>query len=119
LNPLVFIVEDGTTQLSELATTLAAGTVDVLQCSSISDLEKLCLTNDHAAVVLDLDNVRVTNPVLREITRKCPCLRIIAVSGRLFHPELEESMRSYLYACMSKPVDVDDLLYWSKVSFVI
>jgi DNA-binding NtrC family response regulator len=111
LNPLVVIVENDTKQLSELTTSLAAKGIEVLQCSSISDLERLIQENHIGVAVLDLDNGRVTNRVLREITRKCPSLKIIAVSGRSFHPELEEAMRSYLYACMSKPVDVENLMY--------
>jgi len=61
--------------------------------------------------MLDLDNPCVTNRMLREIARRCPSLKIIGVSGRLFHPEFKEAMRSYLYACMAKPVDVEALMY--------
>jgi hypothetical protein len=41
-------------------------------------------------------------------------LCVIGVSSRRFHPELEESMRTHISACLSKPVDEGELLYWLK-----
>jgi DNA-binding NtrC family response regulator len=116
LNPLVFIVDNGK-RLSELTIAIARSGIEVLQCSSISDLQKLCQERNRGVVMLDLDDPCVTNRMLGEIARKCPILRIIGVSDRLFHPEFKEAMRSYLYACMSKPVDMEELMYLVKSVF--
>jgi DNA-binding NtrC family response regulator len=100
-----------------LTIAIARSGIEVLQCLSVSDLQNPSQERTRGVVILDLDDPCVTNRMLGEITRKCPILKIIGVSGRLFHPEFKEAMRSYLYACMSKPVDVEELMYLVKSVF--
>jgi CheY-like chemotaxis protein len=66
------------------------------------------------ALILDLDSLPVDNRLIRTLSRENPDVCIIAVSSRNFHPELEEAMRAYISACLSKPVNEDELLYWLK-----
>lgn len=66
------------------------------------------------AVILDLDSLSVDNRFIRKLCKENPGLRVIGTSGRRFHPELEESMRTFISACLSKPVDEDELIYWLK-----
>jgi DNA-binding NtrC family response regulator len=117
VKPFVVMVENGTKQPPELMDVLGASGMEVLRCAYMRDLEKLCQEGHFGVLILDLDNSLFTNRVLREIARKCPCLKIIGISGRFFHPELEEAMRSYLYACISKPVDMEELIYLVKSIF--
>ncbi len=65
-------------------------------------------------VILDLDSLPVDNRFIRNLCKDSPGLRVIATSSRTFHPELEESMRTYISACLTKPVDEDELLYWLR-----
>ena len=60
--------------------------------------------------MLDLDTEQVTNAALRELKKK-HSLTIIALSGEHLHPDLEESLRHHIYACLGKPADPDELLY--------
>jgi DNA-binding NtrC family response regulator len=66
------------------------------------------------AILLDLDSLPVENRFIRNLSRENPELRVIGISSRTFHPELEEAMRAHIYACLSKPVDEDELVYWLK-----
>jgi DNA-binding NtrC family response regulator len=66
------------------------------------------------ALILDLDSTSVDNRFIRSLSRENPQLYIIGISSRTFHPELEESMRAHISACLSKPVDEDELLFWLK-----
>lgn len=68
----------------------------------------------YRVVILDLDTLPVDNRLCRELRRANPELRIISLSNRPFHPELEESMGSHIYASLSKPVDIQELLYWLR-----
>jgi DNA-binding NtrC family response regulator len=104
-------------QSSDLATTLEANGFQVLRCRSILDLEKLGQEKGRLVTILDLDHALVNNRVLRDLKRKRPALQIIGISGRPFHPELKEAMESYIYACISKPVDTEELIYWLKSIF--
>jgi DNA-binding response OmpR family regulator len=65
-------------------------------------------------LLLDLDHLSVDNRYIRELSRQQPKLSIIAVSSRTFHPELEEALSSHISACLVKPVDIDELLFWLR-----
>jgi DNA-binding NtrC family response regulator len=70
--------------------------------------------NPCHALILDLDSLPVDNRFIRNLSRENPGLCIIGISSRTFHPELEEAMRAHISACLSKPVDEDELLFWLK-----
>jgi hypothetical protein len=35
-------------------------------------------------------------------------------SAKRFHPELQDAIQHHIYACLNKPVDPDELLFWVK-----
>jgi len=83
----------------------------------LHSLEELTLTIRNSpchAVILDLDSLPVDNRFIRNLCKDNPGLCVIGTSSRMFHPELEDSMRAYISACLSKPVDEDELIYWLK-----
>jgi DNA-binding NtrC family response regulator len=111
------ILLDPGTELPEMAATLEATGFRVSMCRSTSDLERLIRRKSGGVVILDLDNPLFNNRTLGGMKRKHPALQMIGVSSRPFHPELKEAMSSYLYACISKPVDVEELTYLVKAIF--
>jgi DNA-binding NtrC family response regulator len=118
LNQTIILFDTSSQQRwSRLTATLEANGFQVLRCRSISDVAKVGPQKHCWVVILDLDNPVVNNRVLRELKRNYSGLQIIGISGRPFHPELTEAMRSYIYACISKPVDPDELIYWLKSIF--
>ena len=85
--------------------------------SSMTNMDQYLGDSDCRAIILNLDNVSVTNKSLKQLKRKNPSVSIIAVSERQFHPELEEALREYISACLAKPVDPDELTYWLKTIY--
>ncbi len=85
--------------------------------SSLKALDDYLEQSECRALIMNLDNVAVSNKALRELKRKKPLINIIAVSERQFHPELEEALREYISVCLAKPVDTDELMYWLKTVF--
>ena len=85
--------------------------------SSLTNMDQYLVDSDCRAIILNLDNVSVTNKSLKQLKRKNPTVSIIAVSERQFHPELEEALREYISACLAKPVDPDELTYWLKTIY--
>jgi len=77
-------------------------------------LEPYLHASDCRAVILNLDNIAVTNRTLRDLKRKKPLTNIIALSERQFHPELEEAFREYISVCLKQPLDSDELVYWLR-----
>ena len=88
-----------------------------ISMNSLVNMDQYIEENDCRALIMNLDNVAVTNKVFRELKRKKPLLNIIALSKRQFHPELEEALREYISVCLAKPVDLDELVYWLKTIF--
>ena len=85
--------------------------------SSLTKMDEYLGENDCRAIILNLDNISVTNKILRDLKRKNPLINIIGLSERQFHPELEESLREYISVCLAKPVDPDELTYWLKTIY--
>ena len=88
-----------------------------VEMNKMVDLEPYLSASDCRAVILNLDNIRVTNLVLRELKRKKPDASIIVLSERQFHPELEEAFRDYISVCLKQPLDSDELVYWLRSIF--
>jgi len=81
---------------------------------SLAVLESLIQSGDILAVVVDIDSVPVDNRTIRELTLKYPGVRFLCTSKDRFHPELKDAICYHIYACLNKPVDPDELLYWIK-----
>lgn len=82
--------------------------------AAVTGLATRLKKNRCDAVILDLDTLPVNNRFIRNLTRENPDLCLIAISSRNFHPELEEAMRAHISACLSKPPNDDELIYWLK-----
>ena len=93
----------------ELCNLLEAQDYQVIPSHSLAGLPELIQERSCRAVILDLDTVPVNNRHLRDLKKTYPDLYVVAVSGRSFHPELKEAMEAYIYACLCKPVDPDEL----------
>jgi len=81
---------------------------------SLTDMEKHMQENPCQVVILDLDTVPATNQFFRAFKRKNPDIYILGLSHLPHHPGLEEAMGSHIYACLGKPLDPEELLYWLK-----
>lgn len=114
--PIIVIIADKK-QAAELGTVLETQNYRSVQSKLLTHLERLVREHSCRAVILDLDTVPVDNRTLRELTRAYPGIRVLAVSGRRLHPELKEALSSHIYACLCKPVDPDELIYWLKSVF--
>ena len=66
------------------------------------------------AVILDLDSLPIDNHFIKQLFNRNPGICIIAISSRSFHPELKEAFSTCFSACLRKPLDSDELLYWLR-----
>ena len=111
MSPPVVLFQFSKEDAQELTQAFATTGVNVLRCHSLSELDIICHKNHRGVILLDLDNAMISNRVLKDLRTKHPFIQMIGISNRSFHPELKESMQSYLYACVSKPVDVEEVMY--------
>ena len=81
------------------------------------NLAKFIQNSRCNVLILDLDTIPADKNLFRKLKKSKPSLCIVGLSSRAFHPELEEAMSNHIYACLSKPVDEDELVYWIKSLF--
>lgn len=85
--------------------------------AGIKELEPLLKREEPTMLLFDLDTVQATQWFIRQLRRRHPLLQIICFSSRSFHPELEQAMRTDICACLRKPVDPEELLYWLRAIY--
>ena len=65
-------------------------------------------------VILDLNTPSIDNNVIKQLTIANSGVYFLGLSKNRLNPEFEESICYHIYACLNKPVDLDELLYWIK-----
>ncbi len=84
---------------------------------SLDDLEEHLGPRASRVLVLDLDTVPADNQFFRTFKRKNREVQILVASSLSYHPGLEEAMGAHIYACLAKPLDQEELLYWLRSIF--
>lgn len=112
-NPILMASSDKR-ESRELCAILNSHGYRTIRSHSLADLGTQLRENDCRVLVLDLDHFSIDNRLIKELSRQHPGLTIIALSSRTFHPELEEALSSHISACLVKPVDIDELLFWLR-----
>ena len=81
---------------------------------SLPKLERVIQEADYLVVIMDIDTVSMDNRTIRELTLKYPGTYFLCLSSDRFHPHLKEALCYHIYACLNKPVDLDELFYWLR-----
>ncbi|MFA5904595.1 MAG: hypothetical protein WC836_11735 [Desulfobacula sp.] len=81
---------------------------------SVEGLVRFFAASSGNCVILDLDSVCVDNRTIRELTLQYPQVYFLCMSEDRFHPELKDAICYHIYACLNKPLNYDELLYWLK-----
>jgi DNA-binding NtrC family response regulator len=84
---------------------------------TLQDLETVLNEGTCLVAILNLNMPSIDNRVVRDLTLKNPGVYFLGLTRHRFNPELEESICYHVYACLTKPVDPDELLYWVKSIF--
>jgi DNA-binding NtrC family response regulator len=109
------IVLDGIKESSdELCTILKSQHYPIIAIQSLPHLEGFIQSEDYIAVIIDIDSVAIDNRTIRQLALKYPGVRFLCTSKDRFHPELKDAICYHIDACLNKPVDPDELLYWIK-----
>lgn len=106
----IVVLDADPAQCQEIRTLLSS--LDVAAMHSLPELQKFLTESDCRVILIDLDTISIDNRTLVQMKRQHPEIEIIAKSERAFHPELEEALRSHIFACLAKPLDPDELIFW-------
>lgn len=63
------------------------------------------------AVIVDIDENPAVKEQIKTVATQMPAVKIFCISERKLHPELEEVISRYVYACLNKPIEVSELFY--------
>jgi DNA-binding NtrC family response regulator len=116
MNHEVAVLVTQESQSQAINAILSQGHYTPNELKSLDDVPIYMEKRESGVLIVDLDTEQVTNSALRKLKKKHD-LTIIALSGKHLHPDLEESLRHHIYACLGKPVDPDELLYMLKSVF--
>src|SRR5271157_5021742 len=117
MNEPIIVVDGDKRSCRDMCNLLEGHQYCGIRCHALANIQGLIEQNSCRALILDLDTVPVDNRRVRNLKKANPGLCVLAVSGRIFHPELKEAIASYIYACLCKPVDPDELIYLVKSIF--
>ncbi len=110
----ILLVDADEAECKKLCALLESKNYRAIASHSLSNLEMSVGEGGLQVVIFDLDNLPVDNRFIMGLIRQNPEIRIMGLSSRSFHPELKEAISKHFYACLYKPVDVDELFYWLK-----
>ena len=112
--PGLAIIDADTQNGQQFCTFLEKHNYSTSLFNSLEDLEGYLVHDPEIAVILDLDSIVLQSQAIRALKKRHPHLHILGVSKLLLHPGLEELIGSHLYACLVKPLDEEELLFWLK-----
>jgi DNA-binding NtrC family response regulator len=81
---------------------------------SLTDMIKIINNKQCLVAIMDIDSIPIDNRTIRELTITYPDIYFLCLSSNRFHPHLKESLCYHIYACINKPVDPDELIYWVR-----
>lgn len=110
----IAVVDSDQGQCRRLCSLLEKNRYSTISMHSIQYLEANLKQSSCAAVILDIDTVPVDNRTVRELTIKFPEVYFFCLSEKPLHPELKDAICYHIYACINKPVDLDELFYWLR-----
>ena len=110
----ILVMNANAQECTSLCTLLNQHHFLTISADSIPELEINFINSGCAAAILDIDTIPVSNRILKELSVKHPDVPILCISTKRFHPELQDAMRHYIFACLNKPIDPDELFFWLK-----
>lgn len=110
----IIVAGADSSECQELCAMLSREHFTATPSSALDQMEEILRDRKAVTVLLDLDGLPVDNLFIKQFSKRNPDVRLIAISSRSFHPELREAMSTHISACLRKPLDFDELLYWLR-----
>jgi DNA-binding NtrC family response regulator len=110
----VILISRASDELLKIRKTLEENRYAVHVVDDIKSLHLALAEMGAGCVILDLDVMDFDNPTIRQLTIQYPQIYFLCMSKNRFHPELKDAICYHIYACLTKPLDYDELLYWLR-----
>lgn len=116
MNQTVIVLNSNHSENSEMCRLLEKNGYLPSSIFGFNELENKMRKSYYPAVIIDVDAVNMENRQVRQISKQFPKTSLLFTSVNRIHPDLKESISQYVYACIIKPIDPDEILYWLKCS---
>lgn len=111
---IIFILSKDAEEVRTLSHEIEQQNYSVQTFGAVTDLKQGLRAESCLAGILDLDSVPLDNRAIRELTVRFPSVGFLCTSRERGHPQLKEAIIFHIFACLYKPVDPDELLYWLR-----
>lgn len=110
----VILISRASDELHEIRRTLEKNSYATHVVGDIVSLDQALADVSADCVILDIDALDIDNPTIRKLTIQYPWIYFLCMSKNRFHPELKDAICYHIYACLTKPLDHGELLYWLR-----
>ncbi len=110
----IMVIDANKEQRRELCKLLEASQFNAIEKASAHNLDRLIKDSGCRAIFWDIDTVPADNRIIRELTTNFPNVTFFCLSGQPIHPELKDAISQHIYACLSRPIDADELFFWLR-----
>lgn len=110
----VFILSTDEQEIEQLSSMLLEGPYGSKVFRRLEELEAGLKGSGCLAAILDVDSVPLSNRIIRILKNSFPEVSFFCTSLRRLHPELQDALSHYVCACLSKPVDPEELQFWLR-----
>ncbi len=112
MNEEIVIIDGDRRQCQQLCGMLESWHYRAVPTYSLKGFKRQSEKGTCFCVILDIDSIAVDNRIIGDLVRQYPEVLFFCMSHTSFHPELQEAIGSHFYACLSKPVDPEELSFW-------
>ena len=112
MEKLVTILDADQERCSELCFKLEERQFQGAPIHSVAELKRDLQSSNCKTVLIDIDTISIDNYSIKDLTTKNPEVYFFCLSKDRFHPELKDVIGHHIYACISKPVDFEELFFW-------
>jgi DNA-binding NtrC family response regulator len=110
----IMVIDANKEQRRELRELLEENQFNAVELDSALNLDQLIKDTGCRAIFWDIDTVPADNRIIRDFTAKFPGVYFFCLSGQPIHPELRDAISYHIYACLSRPIDADELFFWLR-----
>ena len=111
---MIIIISKNKKEVDQLSGILAEENQVCEVFETIEELNSRLDSGTGSAAFIDIDSVPIDNRSIRKLTLKHPSVYFFCMSKDKFHPELKDAICYHIYACLNKPIDPDELVYWLR-----
>ena len=110
----ILVIDADKNQCRELCELLEEGQYKATPLFTIQKLEQRINETRSRTIFWDIDTVPADNRTLRDLNKKFPGVYFFCISKQPFHPDLKDAISYHMYACISRPIDPDELFFWLR-----